>query len=215
MDESFIHPVGGAVVEVSTVLTFISQGRKTPMRSRTTAGLATLAAAALRAGAAMAAPAAHARHAAAPLTDANIAAIVLAANTIDIDNGKVAEATSSDSSVKAFAQMMIHDHTSVNDKAKALAGSLKLTPKQNAASRSLVKSMTAKRAALARLKGGAFDKQYLDNEIAYHQAVIDMMNTQLIPSAKNAQLKDLLTSVGPAFQSHLDAAKAARAALHD
>src|SRR5690349_5867355 len=89
MDESFIHRAGRAVVEVSTVLTVISQGRKTPLRSRTTAGLATLAAAALMAGAAMAAPAAHARHAAAPLTDANIAAIVLAANTIDIDNGKL------------------------------------------------------------------------------------------------------------------------------
>ncbi len=118
------------------------------MRTRTTAILATFAAAALLAGAASAARTSHI-HRAPPLTDANIAAIVLAANTIDIDNGKLALRTSSDSSVTSFAHMMITDHTSVNDKAKALAGSLKLKPMPSAASRSLVKSMTAKRAALA------------------------------------------------------------------
>src|SRR3954467_11054301 len=84
----------------------------------------------------------------APLTDANIAAIVLTANTIDIDNGKLAQKKSTNESVKAFAQMMITDHTSVNDKAKALAGKLSLKPVPNAASKNLVKSMNTKRSAL-------------------------------------------------------------------
>lgn len=150
---------------------------------------------------------------AAPLTDANIAAIVLAANTIDIENAQLALKTSTDESVKAFAQMMVTDHTSVNDKAKALAGKLKLTPVRNAASRGLVKSTGAKRAELAKLTGGPFDKAYLDNEISYHQAVLDMLDQQLVPGAKNAELKDLLTSVRPAFVAHLDKAKETRAAL--
>jgi putative membrane protein len=178
----------------------------------------TVAAIALAVAAMLVAPAGAktmAKKKAAPLTDANIAAIVLAANTIDIQNGELALKTSSDSTVKAFAQMMITDHTSVNDKAKALAGKLKLTPRPNAASRGLVSSMTAKRAALAKKSGTAFDKGYLDNEIAYHQAVVDMMNAQLVPGAKNAELKDLLTSVQPAFQAHLDHAKEARASLKD
>ena len=152
---------------------------------------------------------------AAPLTDANIAAIVLAANTIDIDNAKVALKTSTDESVKSFAQQMITDHTSVNDKAKALAGKLKLTPKPNAASLGLTKNMKAKRLEIAKLSGAAFDKAYLDNEISYHQAVIDMLDKQLVPGAKNAELKDLLVSVQPAFQAHLDHAKSTRAALKD
>jgi len=152
---------------------------------------------------------------AAPLTDANIAAIVLAANTIDIDNAQVALKTSADESVKSFAQMMVTDHTSVNDKAKALAGKLKLTPVPNAASRGLLKSTATKRAAMAKLTGGAFDKAYLDNEISYHQAVLDMLDQQLVPGAKNAELKDLLTSVRPAFVAHLDKAKSTRAALKD
>lgn len=182
--------------------------------SRWTVFALTFAAAALIASTGIAKTAAK-HHAAAPLTDANIAAIVLAANTIDIENGQLALKTSTDESVKGFAQMMITDHTSVNDKAKALAGKLSLTPKPNAASRGLVKQMTAKRAALAKRTGAAFDKGYLDNEIAYHQAVIDMMNQQLVPGAKNAELKDLLTSVQPAFQAHLDKAKETRAALKD
>jgi putative membrane protein len=151
----------------------------------------------------------------APLTDANIAAIVLAANTIDIDNANVALKTSRDASVKEFAHMMITDHTSVNDKAKALAGKLKLKPVPNAASRGLVKSMNAKRAQIAKLKGGAFDKAYMDNEVSYHQAVIDLMGAKLIPGAQNAELKDLLTGVKPAFDAHLAKAKETRAALKD
>jgi len=151
----------------------------------------------------------------APLTDANIAAIVLAANTIDIDNGKVAQQKSSNESVKAFAQMMITDHTSVNDKAKALAAKLSLKPVPNAASKNLVKSMNAKRSTLAKNKGAAFDKAYLDNEISYHEAVIHMLDQQLIPGASNAELKDLLTSVRPAFEAHLTHARETRAALKD
>jgi len=153
------------------------------------------------------------KHRVAPLNDANIAAIVLAANTIDIDNAQVALQTSSDSTVKAFAQQMVTDHTSVNDKAKALAAKLTLTPKPNATSRNLVMQMSEKRATIAKLTGSEFDKAYLDNEISYHQAVIDMLGNKLVPGAKNAELKDLLTSVQPAFEAHLEHAKMARASL--
>src|SRR5438105_15631842 len=93
--------------------------------------------------------------------------------------------------------------------------SQQLKPKANAAARGLVRQMNAKRAELAKLSGAAFDKAYLDNEIAYHQAVLDMLDQQLIPGAKNAELKDLLTSVRPAFAAHLDHAKETRANLKD
>lgn len=149
------------------------------------------------------------------LTDANIAAIVLAANTIDIDNAHVALQKSTNESVRAFAQQMVTDHTSVNDKAKALAAKLNLTPQPNGTSRSLLASTKGKRARLAKLAGAAFDKAYLDNEITYHQAVIDMLNQKLVPGAQNAELKDLLTSVQPAFDAHLQHAKEVRAALKE
>jgi len=171
--------------------------------------VACLAAPALSAGAAKAGKPAKAT----PINDANIAAIVLAANTSDIENANLALKTSSDASVKEFATMMVTDHTSVNDKAKALAGKLKLTPVQNTNSRGLVKGTNAKRAEIAKLQGAEFDKAYMDNEVSYHQAVLDLMDQKLIPSAKNAELKDLLTGVRPAFEAHLAKAKEVRAAL--
>ena len=176
-----------------------------------------LVAVALLGGSAGAATRTVAKHTAraARLTDANIAAIVLAANTIDIDNANVALKTSNDSSVTNFARQMVTDHTSVNDKAKALAAKLNLKPVPNATSRSLLNTTAAKRKKLAAMKGAAFNRAYMDNEVTYHQAVIDMLNDKLVPGAKNTELHDLLTSVQPAFAAHLEHAKQVRAALKD
>ena len=48
---------------------------------------------------------------------------------------------------------------------------------------------------------------YVDNEVTYHQAVLDAMDKTLIPSAKNEELKALLVKVRPAFVAHLEHAK--------
>jgi putative membrane protein len=142
-----------------------------------------------------------------PVTDANIAAIVVAANTADIENGKQAQAMSQNADVKAFAKQMITDHTSVNDKAVALATKLSLTPEDNETSNSLKAGQDSIRAAIKTKAGAEFNKAYIDNEVTYHQAVLDAMDQMLIPDAQNAELKQLLTDVRPAFVAHLDHAK--------
>ena len=53
------------------------------------------------------------------------------------------------------------------------------------------------------LSGKAFDKAYIDHEVAYHEAVIGVVKSQLIPGAENQELKDMLVSVLPAFDAHL------------
>jgi putative membrane protein len=63
------------------------------------------------------------------------------------------------------------------------------------------------------LSGAAFDKAYIDNEVAYHQAVLDAVDKTLIPSASNAELKALLVKVRPAFVAHLEHAKAIQSSL--
>jgi putative membrane protein len=62
-------------------------------------------------------------------------------------------------------------------------------------------------ANLKKLSGAAFDKAYIDHEVAYHQAVLDAIDKTLIPSAKNEELKGLITKVRPAIAAHLDHAK--------
>lgn len=151
--------------------------------------------------------AARAEQAAAPPTDAEIAAIVVVANQVDIDAGKLATDKAQSSEVRALAQRMVTDHTGVNEQATALVQKLKVTPKSNATSESLKKDGAANLKKLQGLSGAAFDQAYVSNEVAYHQAVIDALDKTLIPNAKNSELHDLLVKVRPAFVSHLEHAK--------
>lgn len=139
--------------------------------------------------------------------DAQIAAIVVAANSVDIDAGKFAQSKSANEDVKAFAERMVVDHSGVNKQAVALVNKLKVTPEENDTSKSLKQAGTDTLAKLNGLDGKAFDKAYVDNEVAYHQTVIDALDKTLIPSAKNEELKALLVKVRPAFIAHLEHAK--------
>jgi putative membrane protein len=147
------------------------------------------------------------------LTDAEVAHVAVTANSIDIDLAKFAETKTHSAPVRAFAQRMITDHGNVNEQAAALAKKLGVTPADNAVSQSLQADAKQARTKLESLQGAAFDRAYLDREIAYHQAVLDALDKVLIPTTDNAELKKLLTDVRPAFVSHLDHAKRVRAML--
>ena len=140
-------------------------------------------------------------------TDPQIAAIVVTANQVDIDAGKLAQGMAQSKEVKQFAGQMVTDHTGVNKSATELVQKLKVKPEPNATSDSLKKGGDDNIAKLKKLKGAEFDKAYVANEVAYHQAVLDAVDKTLIPSAKNEELKALLVKVRPAFVAHLDHAK--------
>jgi len=147
------------------------------------------------------------------VTDAQIASIVVTANQVDIDAAKLAASTSKSAEVKKFAQLMVTDHTGVNQQAVALVTRLKVTPEDNETSRGLKAGGEKNVATLKTLKGAAFDKAYVDHEVAYHQAVIDAVDKTLIPNARNEELKALLVKVRPAFVAHLEHAKHIAATL--
>jgi putative membrane protein len=135
-------------------------------------------------------------------TDPQIAHIAYTADQIDIQAGKLALKKSKNKDVRAFASDMVRDHTAVNDKALALVKKLKVKPEDNDTSRTLNKQASDKRAQLSELNGSAFDKAYIDNEVAYHKTVNDALQNTLIPSASNQELKDLLTTGLKIFQGH-------------
>jgi putative membrane protein len=145
--------------------------------------------------------------------DAQIASIVVTANQVDIDAGKLAESKGSNAQVKAFGKQMVTDHSGVNKQAVALVTKLKVTPEDNATSKSLKSAGDENVAKLKKLSGPAFDKAYIDHEVAYHEQVLEAIDKTLIPSAQNAELKNLLVSVRPAFVAHLDHAKMLQASL--
>jgi putative membrane protein len=146
-------------------------------------------------------------------TDPQIAAIVVTANTVDIDAGKLAKSMAASPDVKQFADQMITDHSGVNKQAVALVTKLKVTPEDNPTSQSLKSGGEKNLDNLKTLKGAAFDKAYIDHEVAYHQQVLDAVDKTLIPSAQNAELKALLVKVRPAFVAHLEHAKHVQSTL--
>ena len=146
-------------------------------------------------------------------TDPQIAHIVVTANQVDIDAGKLAEKQGSSAEVKAFGKQMVTDHSGVNKQAVALSGKLKVKPEDNPTSQSLKTGGDNNNAHRKTLKGDAFDKAYVDQEVAYHQAVLDAIDKVLIPNAQNAELKALIVKVRPAFEAHLQHAKMMQAKL--
>ena len=139
--------------------------------------------------------------------DAQIAHIVVTANQVDIDAGKLAESKASDAQVKAFGKQMVTDHTGVNQQAVALAKKLNVTPQDNPTSQSLKTGGAENVKKLTGLSGAAFDRAYVDHEIAYHEQVLDAIDKVLVPNAKNEELKALIVKVRPAFVAHLEHAK--------
>ena len=135
-------------------------------------------------------------------TDPQIAHIAYTAGVIDIKAAKQALNKTRSKEVKAFAQDMVRDHEAVNKQALDLVKKLKVKPEDNDTSRTLSKNAADKLAELGKLKGAAFDKAYIDNEVAYHKAVDNALETQLIPSASNPELKNLLQTGLKIFQGH-------------
>ena len=147
------------------------------------------------------------------INDAQIAHIAVTANAIDSAAGEVAKKKATAKSVKDFAQTMVSDHMGVNTQAVALATKLGVTPEDNDVSRQLKSGADESAATLSALTGAAFDKAYIDREVAYHQAVADALDKTLIPNAQNAELRALLEKARPAFAAHLERAKDIQASL--
>jgi putative membrane protein len=156
--------------------------------------------------------AAFAQGAAKP-TDPQIAHIAYTAGQIDIAAAKQAIAKTKNKEVRAFADDMLRDHAAVNKQALALVAKLKVKPEDNETSRALTKAAADKSAELAKLSGAAFDKAYVANEVAYHKTVNGALETVLIPSASNAELKSLLQTGLKIFQGHQQHAEHVAATL--
>ena len=147
-------------------------------------------------------------------SDPQIAHIAYTAGDLDIKAAKLALEKTKSEKVRAFANDMVRDHQAVNDKALALVKKLGVTPEDNDTSRALVTQAEQKHGELIKLSGAAFDKAYVDNEVAYHKTVNEALKTTLIPSSSNAELKSLLETGLKIFEGHLQHAEMLAHASH-
>lgn len=137
------------------------------------------------------------------LTDPEIASVAVVANQVDMGYADIAIAKSKDTGILDFANTMKRDHQSVIDQAVALVKKLGVTPKDNSVSQKLLADAEKTKKMLNSKSGKAFNKAYIDNEVAYHKAVISMVNDVLIPESQNQELKALLEKVAPILKAHL------------
>ena len=138
------------------------------------------------------------------LSDAEVASVAVVANQIDINYGEIAKEKSKNEDVLKFAATMISDHKAVIAQAAALVQKLGVTPKDNAVSQKLLADAEQTKKELLSKSSEAFDKAYIDNEVAYHKAVIAAVEGLLIPETDNSELKDILENVVPALKTHLE-----------
>ena len=141
------------------------------------------------------------------LTDPEIASIAVVANQNDIDFAKIAKEKSQDPKVLNFANTMIQDHQAVINQAVALVTKLNVTPKDNAVSQQYLADAKKTIEMLKSKSGKEFDKAYVDNEVAYHKAVINAVKTVLIPQTQNAEVKALFEKIMPTLETHLQHAE--------
>jgi putative membrane protein len=138
----------------------------------------------------------------AKLDDPTIVAIFDAANTWDVETGDLAIARGRTKDVREFGAMLARDHKAVRQQGRDLAKKLGVTPTPPKDFAMAKDHATAMR-KLRKLHGAAFDRAFLAHEVAYHKAVIDAVTTTLLPALQNAEVKDLVTKVAPAFNAHM------------
>ena len=143
---------------------------------------------------------------AAKLDDPTIIAIFDAANTWDMETGQMAAKKATTADIRDFGAMLARDHRAVRQQGRDLVTKLGVhpTPPKDFAMATqhdaAVRSLRAK-------SGAAFDRAFLEHEVAFHKAVIDAVTTSLLPALQNQEAKALVTKVAPAFQAHMLAAQ--------
>ncbi|NUO64507.1 MAG: DUF4142 domain-containing protein [Gemmatimonadaceae bacterium] len=150
------------------------------------------------------APAASAKPA---IDDPTIVAIFDAANSWDIETGRIAAKKGTTKEVRDFGKMLVHDHTVVRQQGRDLAAKLKVTPTPPGKDFALYQAHLKALRELKHAKGAEFDRVFLQHEVDFHKAVLDAVKGTLLPATQNEELKNLETTVAPAFQGHMMAAQ--------
>jgi putative membrane protein len=138
----------------------------------------------------------------ADLNDLEMVHVAVVASNIDIRYAHLALALSDNEAVRAFAETMIRDHAAVNAQVAALAQRLNVKAQDNALSQKLLRDAERLRDELSRLRGAAFDRRYVENELAYHRAVNGVVADAFIPNIENAEVKKAFEAALAIFRGH-------------
>lgn len=140
-------------------------------------------------------------------SDSDIAAIITNANQGEVDQGQAASSKANSADVRAFARMMVTDHTNALTEARSLWSRTNMTARDNDISRGLQSGSAQTVSALNTYSGTDFDRQYINSQVDIHQWLLNTLDNTLIPAAHNRQLRDFLNAQRAAVAAHLDRAR--------
>lgn len=151
--------------------------------------------------------------AARPNSDPHIVGIVAAANQGEIDQGNAAASRATSSDVRAFAQMMVADHTTALGAVRDSSSRAGIMAADNDTTAALQRTSRETVTNLATYSGAEYDRQYMDTQINLHQWLLTALDQHLIPLATNRDLRSLLETQRVNVAAHLEQARAIRGRL--
>jgi putative membrane protein len=120
------------------------------------------------------------------------------ANIAEIDAGKVSLTNAGRDSVKMFGQMMIDDHSKAKASLDSIGGLLGFNMPKSADSAHIALTMK-----LMTLQGHAFDTTYMNAQVADHQTVLALLQSEMNNTSANSKLRNYATKNYPVVQMHL------------
>jgi predicted outer membrane protein len=134
--------------------------------------------------------------------DRTIMAAFIQDNQFDVDMATIAVKRSAGKDVKDLAEMIVHDHTQIGHRAKALQAILgwKQASQGSAAVR------PAREKVLVELQVSTphdFDDLYLQHERDFSKGFVHAMKTQWLPTVQHPQFKAFLTDVTKQLDEHM------------
>ncbi len=124
----------------------------------------------------------------------------------EIGDAKLAIATSANTDVITFAQLMIKDHTTENDALDPIGTALGDPPPTGVSP-----AMAAVTATLKTLTGTAFDAAYINSEITGHENNLHNNYVPELSLGYNTQVKGYAGTYQPQVESHLTLAESIKA----
>jgi putative membrane protein len=139
-------------------------------------------------------------------TDANIAALLDEANKSDSAAGAVAVKKASRPEVKRFARMMMGEHHTLRLAGQQAVKQAKITP--SAPANDPVAPLAQQETSVldSTPAGPRFDRAYIDQEVATHRAVKDLLE-KVDGEARNPDLKAAIGKARPVVDRHLKEAE--------
>jgi len=131
------------------------------------------------------------------------------ANQEEISEGKLAADRAQNAEVKKFANEMVSDHTSADQKVTDLGKRLDIdvnwTPRDNPIHEAMEKAHDVRKKMLSSLSGASFDIAYLAPEADEHERVLQIIEQGQKTASGDA--KSWLDELKPTIEAHRDHAK--------